>query len=87
MEKTPIYMIFCIFVLTGVLLFVSIPGSKDIEIIKYDEIEAGEGELCKTPTLNIKCQEGLTCVVIEKDYYISGYCIKTNSSESVLFIE
>ena len=82
------YLIFCIFVLTGVFLFLSVPGAEDLKLLKDENVQAGEGELCMTPTFNVGCQEGLTCVVIEKSYYVNGYCMKREDfNESIVFLE
>ena len=82
-----IYMIFCIFVLTGVFLFVSAPGAADLSLYRTEEIKGGEGDLCMTPTYDTGCQEGLTCVIIEKSYYVNGYCLNESSTDEYVFLE
>lgn len=71
-----------IFFLTGVFLFISAPGATSLELLKDQEARAGEGEICMTPIFEVDCQAGLTCVVIEKETYVSGYCLKDNSQNN-----
>ena len=78
MDRSLLYLIFCIFILTGFFLFVSAPGAAELKLIRDEEIRAGEGEICHSPTFKLSCQEGLECVKIEKTYYINGYCINTS---------
>lgn len=77
MDRSILFLIFSIFVLTGFFLFVSAPGAVELQLIRDEEVRAGEGELCRSPTINLECQEGLQCVQIEKSYYVSGYCLNS----------
>lgn len=78
MERSLVFLIFCIFVLTGFFLFVSAPGAVELKLVKDEEVKAGLGEICHSPTVSVSCQEGLQCVQVEKTYYVSGYCINTS---------
>ena len=78
MERTLLFLMFSIFVVTGALLFVSIPGTADMTLLKEEMTLGKEGELCRSPTLVRDCERGLRCVVLEQDFYTKAYCLRNN---------
>ena len=78
MERTLLFLMFSIFVVAGSLLFVSIPGTADMKLLKEEMTLGKEGELCRSPTLVRDCEAGLQCVVVEQDFYTKAYCLRDN---------
>lgn len=38
-----------------------IEGVDDVEILRDDNLYAGEGEICSSPYAKLQCEEGFTC--------------------------
>ncbi|MFP4401742.1 MAG: hypothetical protein ACLFPL_00780 [Candidatus Nanoarchaeia archaeon] len=76
MDRAQLFLLFSIFVVTGAFVFVSLPGVSEIDLYAQENELLEEGETCQTPSFKGQCEEGLTCRVIEKEFYSNGYCIK-----------
>lgn len=84
MEKEIIFLMFSIFFIAGSVLFLSIPGSEDVQLIRLEQTIGNEGDLCRSPTLIRDCAEGLICVIVEKDFFVTGYCLDENEHPNII---
>lgn len=84
MEKEIIFLIFSIFFVAGAVLFLSIPGSEDVQLLRLEQTIGNEGDLCRSPTLIRDCADGLKCVIVEKDFFSTGYCLDENEYPDII---
>ena len=55
--------------------FFHIPQIQDISINTDPNIYAGLGEVCKTPSIEVKCQEELICIELTNKPYVNAICL------------
>jgi hypothetical protein len=59
--------------------FIHITDAEDLALNNNPDVVAGVNETCMSKTFEIKCAEGLECVLISSYPYKNGICMKVGT--------